>query len=61
MDVEEVRECHNVTGSYEYFLRVECADLPAYRVLKAHRLSTIAGIYKMETHVVMDSPKDTRV
>ena len=26
----EVRECHNTTGTIEYLLRVECADLPSY-------------------------------
>ncbi len=24
----EVVECHNITGTIEYLLRVECADLP---------------------------------
>jgi Lrp/AsnC family leucine-responsive transcriptional regulator len=27
----EVRECHNVTGTVEYLLRVEAADLPSYK------------------------------
>jgi DNA-binding Lrp family transcriptional regulator len=27
----EVRECHNVTGSIEYLLRVEAADLAAFK------------------------------
>ncbi|MDP3862225.1 MAG: Lrp/AsnC family transcriptional regulator, partial [Phaeovulum sp.] len=27
----EVRECHNVTGAIEYLLRVEVADLAAYK------------------------------
>jgi Lrp/AsnC family transcriptional regulator, leucine-responsive regulatory protein len=27
----EVRECHNITGAVEYLLRVEAADLAAYK------------------------------
>ncbi|HKL56686.1 MAG TPA: Lrp/AsnC family transcriptional regulator, partial [Roseovarius sp.] len=27
----EVVECHNITGAVEYLLRVEVADLPAYK------------------------------
>ena len=28
---DEVRECHNITGTVEYLLRVEAADLAAYK------------------------------
>ncbi|MEL7204620.1 MAG: Lrp/AsnC family transcriptional regulator, partial [Pseudomonadota bacterium] len=27
----EVVECHNITGAVEYLLRIEVADLPAYK------------------------------
>src|SRR6202008_3658699 len=30
-DCPVVRECHNVTGVFEYLLRVEVADLAAYK------------------------------
>lgn len=56
----EVRECHNVTGNYEYILRVECADLEAYKAFHTDRLGTIENVRQITTHVVMDSPKDER-
>jgi len=34
----EVRECHNITGNVEYLLRVECADLAAYKEFHTERL-----------------------
>lgn len=58
--MSEVRECHNVTGAYEYLLRIECADLPAYKRFHTDKIGTIAGVRQMTTHVVMGSPKDER-
>ena len=37
-DCSAVRECHNITGSIEYLVRVEVADIAAY---KAFHLSLI--------------------
>lgn len=56
----EVRECHNVTGTVEYLLRVEAADLAAYKAFHTERLGTIDGVNQIVTHVVMGSPKDER-
>lgn len=56
----EVRECHNVTGTVEYILRVEVADLVAYKVLHADVLGSLPQIGTITTYVVMDSPKNER-
>ncbi|MGO4917210.1 Lrp/AsnC family transcriptional regulator [Pseudogemmobacter sp. W21_MBD1_M6] len=56
----EVRECHNVAGAYEYLLRVEAADLVAYKVFHTEVLGTIPFVNAITTYVVMDSPKDDR-
>lgn len=55
-----VRECHNITGTVEYMLRVEVADLTAYREFHADVLGNFPWIATITTHVVMDSPKDER-
>jgi Lrp/AsnC family leucine-responsive transcriptional regulator len=39
----EVRECHNVTGTVEYLLRVEAADLPSYKRFHTDILGAAAG------------------
>ena len=57
---KEVIECHNITGSVEYLLRVETADLAAYKVFHTDVLGTLAQVNSISTYVVMDSPKDTR-
>ncbi|UXU74738.1 Lrp/AsnC family transcriptional regulator [Paracoccus sp. SMMA_5_TC] len=56
----QVRECHNITGSVEYLLRVEVPDLDAYRRFHIEVLGAFPQIATITTHVVMDSPKDER-
>jgi Lrp/AsnC family transcriptional regulator, leucine-responsive regulatory protein len=58
--VPEVRECHNMTGAIEYLLRVEVADLAAYKVFHTDVLGTFAQVSSITTYVVMDSSKDER-
>lgn len=56
----EVRECHNITGTIEYLLRVEVADLEAYKVFHTDVLGTLPQVTAITSYVVMDSPKDER-
>ena len=56
----EVRECHNITGSVEYLLRVEVADLEAYKVLHTDVLGTLPQVRAITSYIVIDSPKDER-
>lgn len=56
----EVRECHNTTGTIEYLLRVECADLRSYKRLHTDVLGTLPQVRSLTSYVVMGSPKDER-
>jgi DNA-binding Lrp family transcriptional regulator len=56
----EVVECHNITGTIEYLLRVECADLPSYKVFHTDVLGTLPHVTSITSYVVMGSPKDLR-
>lgn len=56
----EVVECHNITGTIEYLLRVECADLPSYKRFHTDILGTSPYVTAITTYVVMGSPKDMR-
>lgn len=55
-----VRECHNVTGTVEYLLRVETADLAAYKHFHTEVLGMLPQVHAITTFVVMGSPKDDR-
>ena len=56
----EVVECHNVTGAIEYLLRVEVADLAAYKRFHTDVLGTLPQVSAITSYVVMGSPKDER-
>ncbi len=60
MHSSEVRECHNITGSVEYILRIEARDLEAYKAFHTDVLGTIPQVRSLTTYVVMSSPKDER-
>lgn len=57
---DEVLECHNVTGSFEYLLRVETSDMHAYKIFHTDILGDSPHVATISTHVVMESPKDDR-
>jgi DNA-binding Lrp family transcriptional regulator len=56
----EVRECQNVTGIFEYLLRVEVADIGAYKRFHVDLLGGLPQVNSITTYVVIDSPKDER-
>jgi len=57
---KEVIECHNITGSREYLLRVETKNLTAFKKFHAEVFGNITQVNAIDTLVVMDSPKDER-
>ena len=56
----EVVECHNITGTVEYLLRVEAEDLTAYKAFHTDVLGTVPQVNAITSFVVMGSPKDER-
>ena len=59
-DAPEVRECHNITGTVEYLLRVEARDLVAYKHFHTEVLGTVPQVASITSYIVMGSPKDDR-
>ena len=58
---DEVKECHNMTGAFEYLLRIETKDIKSFKAFHANVLGAIPQVRTITTHVVMDSPKDERM
>ena len=56
----EVRECHNITGVYEYLLRVEVGDIQAYKRFHTDTLGALPSVTTISSFIVMGSPKDER-
>jgi len=59
-DCPAVRECHNITGLVEYMLRVEVADIAAYKAFHADVLGSLSQVNSITTYMVLDSPKNDR-
>ena len=57
---DEVTECHDIAGAFEYLLRVETADLAAYKRFHTDHLGTVPHVRSITSYMVMGSPKDTR-
>jgi Lrp/AsnC family leucine-responsive transcriptional regulator len=59
-EAPEVQECHNITGSVEFLLRVEVSDLAAYKHFHADVLGTLSQVSSITSHVCLGSSKDLR-
>lgn len=57
---DEVVECHIVTGAIEYLLRIEVADIAAYKAFHTNVLGTLPQVTSITSFIVLDSPKDQR-
>lgn len=56
----EVKECHNVTGTIEYLLRVEARDIVAYKAFHTNVLGALPQVSTITSYMVLGSPKDDR-
>jgi Lrp/AsnC family transcriptional regulator, leucine-responsive regulatory protein len=60
VEAPAVRECHNVTGSIEFLLRVEVPDLAAYKHFHTEVLGALPQVATITSYIVMESAKDER-
>lgn len=59
--IDEVLECHVLTGAMDYQLRVVVANLDAYEDFIRNRIHPIGGIASIDTSFVYSSVKNTAV
>ncbi|MBT4775226.1 MAG: Lrp/AsnC family transcriptional regulator [Crocinitomicaceae bacterium] len=55
--IDEIVECLQVTGNFDYLLRVMVPDIPSFEELIGERLSKIEEIGQMQTMVVLGEIK----
>ena len=61
MSIDEVLECHVLTGASDYQLRVVVPDLDAYEDFIRNRIHRIGGIASIDTSFVYGTVKKTSV
>lgn len=58
--MDPVLECHNITGAWDYLLKVVTADMAAYRDFLMDELLSIRGVQRVETNIILQTEKQTR-
>jgi Lrp/AsnC family transcriptional regulator, leucine-responsive regulatory protein len=56
--IADVVECHHVTGNFDYLLRVEVPDLPAYERFHADKLAALHNVGQVVTYISMTDFSD---
>ena len=57
-DLDEVLECHHITGEFSLLLKVRVADMAAFRKLLIEKLNTVRGVRQTRTLIVLASAKE---
>ena len=55
--LEQVQECHMVSGGFDYLIKVRASDMQAYRNFLGHELAAITNVRETHTYVVMQEVK----
>ena len=61
MEIEEIIECLQLTGNFDYQLRIVVSDIPAFDRIIAQKLGSIEEIGQMQTTVVLSTKKNSPV
>jgi Lrp/AsnC family leucine-responsive transcriptional regulator len=59
--IDEVVECHHITGGSDYILKILAKDMSSYERLVMDKLSKIEEIGQMQTQVVLSTIKKSKV
>jgi Lrp/AsnC family leucine-responsive transcriptional regulator len=59
--IDEVIECHHLTGQADFILKIVCTDIPAYQNLMLEKVSNIEVVDNMQTMVILSTFKDSKV
>ncbi len=59
--IEEVVECHHVTGQADFILKIVSTDIPAYQKLMLEKVSNIEVVDNLHSTVILSTFKDSKV
>lgn len=57
--LEDIQECHLVSGNFDYLLKTRVADMSSYRKLLGDILLRLPGVSESRTYVVMEEVKQS--
>jgi DNA-binding Lrp family transcriptional regulator len=59
--IDEIIECHHITGAGDFILKIISRDIPAYQKLMLEKVSNIKVVDNMQSMVVLSTFKDSKV
>jgi len=60
MEIEEVIECHHVTGAGDFILKIVSADIASYQQLMLEKVSNIDVVDSLQSMVILSTFKDSK-
>ncbi|HEY5692758.1 MAG TPA: Lrp/AsnC family transcriptional regulator [Cyclobacteriaceae bacterium] len=60
-EIEEVIECHHITGQADFILKVISSDISSYQTLMLEKVSNIDVVDNMQSMVILSTFKDSKV
>ena len=60
-NIEEVIECHHLTGQADFILKVVSSDIPSYQTLMLEKVSNFDMVDTMQSLVILSTFKDSKV
>jgi len=60
-EIEEIVECHHITGAGDFILKIVCKDIQAYQQLMIEKVSDIDGVDNLQSMISMATYKDSKV
>ncbi|MDN4164765.1 Lrp/AsnC family transcriptional regulator [Cytophagales bacterium LB-30] len=59
--IEEVIECHHITGSGDFILKIMAKDIASYQKLMLEKVSDIKVVDSLQSLVILSTFKDSKV
>lgn len=60
-EIEEIVECHHVTGQADFILKIVCTDIPSYQNLMLEKVTNIEVVDNLQSMVILSTFKDTKI
>lgn len=61
IDISEIIECHHITGSGDFLLKVISKDIASYQKLLLEKINEIEEVANTQTMVILSTFKDSKV
>lgn len=58
--IEEIIECHHITGSGDFVLRIVAKDIASYQLLMLEKVSDIEVVDSLQSMIILSTFKDTK-